>query len=109
VISKNITNSHKVQISRWYHKNLEFSENRNLFDNYISDMFTISAKYNNADTWFLLLISAIWAELRLVGVTCNFESISPFQISENICISILPLNHDAIKNVKEIILDNGQS
>jgi hypothetical protein len=33
-----------------------------------ADTFTVSAKLNHADTWFLLLISAIWAELRLVGV-----------------------------------------
>jgi hypothetical protein len=37
------------------------------------DTFTVSAKYDNADTWFLLLISAIWAELRLVGDSAGFE------------------------------------
>jgi len=31
-------------------------------------MFTVSANMKTQDTWFLLLISAIWAELRLVGV-----------------------------------------
>jgi hypothetical protein len=30
-------------------------------------MFTVSEKMRTQDTWFLLLISAIWAELRLVG------------------------------------------
>jgi hypothetical protein len=46
-------------------------------------MFTISAKYDNADTWFLLLISAIWAELRLVGDINGFELLNnntPLQI-----------------------------
>jgi hypothetical protein len=27
------------------------------------------------DTWFLLLISAIWTELRLVGEICTFEEV----------------------------------
>ena len=48
-----------VGIIREYHNFLEGLKS--------NDMFTISAKYDNTDTWFLLLISAIWAELRLVG------------------------------------------
>ena len=40
-------------ICRCNHKKLKFAENRNLFDNNISDMFTVSAKFDNADTWFL--------------------------------------------------------
>jgi hypothetical protein len=43
----------QILIYRWYHKNLEFSENRNLFDNYISDMFTVSENMRTPDTWFL--------------------------------------------------------
>ncbi len=58
-----------MQIRRWYHKNLKFSENRNLFDNNISDMFTVSVKMRTQDTWFLLCISVIQAQLRLVGVS----------------------------------------
>ena len=34
------------------------------------DTFTVSAKYEDQDTWFLLVISAIEAQLRLVGVKC---------------------------------------
>jgi hypothetical protein len=30
-------------------------------------MFTVSANMKTQDIWFLLLISAIWTELRLVG------------------------------------------
>ncbi len=31
-------------------------------------MFTVSANMKTQDIWFLMLISAIWAQLRLVGV-----------------------------------------
>jgi hypothetical protein len=64
VIYKNITPFAKLLICRWYHKNLKFSENRNLFDNYISDVFTVSEKMRAQDTWFLLQVSAI-------GVMCG--------------------------------------
>ena len=35
-------------------------------------MFTISENMRTPDTWFLLLISAIWAQLRLVGDSTGF-------------------------------------
>ncbi len=63
-----------MQIRRWYHKNLKFSENRNLFDNNISDMFTVSENMRTPDTWFLLLISAILAQLRLVGEITGLQN-----------------------------------
>jgi len=37
-------------------------------------MFTVSAKFDNADTWFLLVISVIVAELRLVGEIASFKT-----------------------------------
>jgi hypothetical protein len=36
------------------------------------DTFTVSENMRIQDTWFLLLISAILAELRLVGVINGF-------------------------------------
>ncbi len=37
-------------------------------------MFTVSANMKMQDIWFLLLISAIWAELRLVGDIKGFSN-----------------------------------
>jgi hypothetical protein len=36
-------------------------------------MFTVSANMKTQDIWFLMLISAIWAELRLVGDIRTFK------------------------------------
>ena len=100
-----------MQICKWYHKNLKFSENRNLFDNYISDTFTVSAKYDNADTWFLLLISAIWAE-------CSFDSVAGSGVLRHsvansrrrdvLAVVFRPIRIDSGKGLSNSIVDGAR-
>jgi len=53
----------KHRLTVWYHNFSGVSQ--------IADTFTVSEKMRAQDTWFLLVISAIVAQLRLVGDIFN--------------------------------------
>ena len=52
-------------------------------------MFTVSEKMRTQDTWFLLVISAIVAKLRLVGVIATFRNEKKACVYKTISLGLL--------------------